>query len=219
MATHATRATTGTTADARNSAGDDHAAQETWLGTDHRWHKSNVSWGAVVAGVVTFVAVSALLSLVTVGIGLTGAGVAAGIWSIIAVAIALFAGAWVAGALAVRSGLLHGFLTWATSLVAGLALTAWIGASALGAVGNALTSVADDALTGTDVTQITEEIDSEDLPDEQSVDEARDTAQATAWWSFAGLLIGAGISALGGALGVRTVIARTENDHAHTTTR
>src|SRR5690606_25255759 len=116
---------------------DGDATKEALVGTDRAGRASNVSWGAIFAGVVTFLAVMVLLSLVTAGIGLTGSGVGAGIWSVIAIALALGAGGYVAGALAVRSGLLHGFLTWATSLVAALVLTIWLSASVLGAVGGA----------------------------------------------------------------------------------
>ncbi|MBO0984632.1 hypothetical protein [Rathayibacter sp. SD072] len=68
------------------------------------------------------------VTLVTAGIGLGGSGIGAGIWSIIALALALVEGGFVAGALALRSGLLHGFLTWATSLVVALALAVGLGA-------------------------------------------------------------------------------------------
>src|SRR5690606_11820790 len=116
-----------------------------------------VSWGAIFAGVVTFLAVTVLLSLVTAGIGLTGEGMAAGIWSIIALAIALAAAGYVAGALAVRGGLLHGFLTWATSLVAAVVLAVWLSASALGAVGSVVGQALDVA-QGTDVTEVVEDV-------------------------------------------------------------
>ncbi|MBX9471661.1 hypothetical protein [Microcella sp.] len=214
-----TRATT-TTATGRATTTNDHvAADPVFAGVPPR--SSAISWGAVFAGVVTFIAVTVLLSLVTAGIGLGGAGVAAGIWSIIATVIALFAAGWVAGALALRSGLLHGFLTWATSLVAGLALTFFVGASALGAVGGAVSNAADDVFTTTDIEQLIEDINSGEFTDEETVDEASDTAQASAWWSFAGLLIGAGIATLGGAAGVRTVVTRDTDSGAHaaTTTR
>lgn len=107
-------------------------------------------------------------------------------------------------------------MTWATSLVAGLALTVWIGASALGAVGGVVGNLAGDALSGTDITQIAEEVDTDELTDEQTTREATHVAQASAWWSFAGLLLGAGIATLGGVLGARTVISRTPEVDATT---
>lgn len=206
---------------------DDDTTKESLIGTDHRGRSSNVSWGAIFAGVVTFLAVTVLLSLVTAGIGLGGAGVGAGIWSVIALALALAAAGFVSGALAVRSGLLHGFLTWATSLVVALALTVWLSASLLGAVGGVVNS-ATQALGGTDVTQVVEDVqsnvdegdveDAENQADEaienaqQTAEDAAATAQAGAWWGFVGLLLGAVIAAAGGIFGVRSVVSRRENE-------
>lgn len=193
---------------------------ESLIGTERRGRPANVSWAAIFAGVVTFLAVTVLLSLVSAGIGLGGSGIGAGIWGIIALAIALAAAGFVSGALAVRSGLLHGFLTWATSLVVALALTVWLSASLLGAVGGVVSS-ATQALSGTDVTQVVEDVqgnvDEEEAQDQadqaledaqQVAEDAADVAQATSWWTFVGLLLGAVIAALGGMLGVRTVLNR-----------
>lgn len=209
---------------------DNDAAKESLLGTERGGRPSNVSWGSIVAGVVTFLAVTVLLNLVTAGIGLGGSGMAAGIWSIIALAIALAAAGFVAGALAVRSGLLHGFLTWATSLVVALALTVWLSTSLLGAVGGALSS-ATEALSGTDVTQVVEDVqgnvDEEEAQQqadeaaaqaEQVAEDAAAATQAASWWGFVGLLIGAVIAALGGMLGVRAVVNR-EREHDALTVR
>lgn len=208
--------------------------KEALIGTDHG-SRSNVSWGAVIAGVMTFLAVTVLLSLVTVGIGLTGSGVGAGIWSVIALALALAAAGYVAGALAVRSGLLHGFLTWATSLVVALALTVWLGASLLGAVGGVVGTVASsasEALSGTDTSQVVEDaqgsVSEEDMQQaedqaneaiddaQQTAEEAGENVQAGAWWGFAGLLLGAIIAAGGGVFGVRSVISRRETTEVST---
>lgn len=51
----------------------DHTAKEALIGTDRRGRLANISWGAIFAGVVTFLAIVVLLSLVTAGIGLGGA--------------------------------------------------------------------------------------------------------------------------------------------------
>jgi surface antigen len=213
---------------ARAVTHDDDTTKESLIGAEHRGRPANVSWGSIFAGVVTFLAVTVLLSLVTAGIGLGGSGIGAGIWSVIALAIALAAAGFVAGALAVRSGLLHGFLTWATSLVVALALTVWLSASLLGAVGGVVSS-ATQALGGTDVTQVVEDVqgnvDEEEAQDqadeavedaEQVAEDAADTAQASSWWGFVGLLIGAVIAALGGMLGVRTVVNRDRDDEVVT---
>ncbi|WP_202980851.1 hypothetical protein [Microbacterium lushaniae] len=208
----------------------DDAAKESLIGTERGGRTANVSWGSIIAGVVTFLAVTILLSLVTAGIGLGGSGIGATIWSVIALVIALAAAGFVAGALALRSGLLHGFLTWATSLVVALALTVWLSASLLGGV----VSSATQALSGTDVTQVVEDVQSnvdeeeaqeqtdEALQDaQQTAEDAAETAQAASWWGFAGLLLGAVIAALGGMLGVRSVVKRDPDTTAApvTTTR
>lgn len=216
---------------ARSVATDDDAAKEALIGTERLGRPANVSWGSIFAGVVTFLAVTVLLSLVTAGIGLGGSGVGAGIWSVIALALALAAAGFVAGALAVRSGLLHGFLTWATSLVVALALTVWLSASLLGAVGGVVSS-ATQALSGTDISQVAEDVQgnvdeqqAQDQADQaledaqQTAEDAADTAQAGSWWGFVGLLLGAVIAALGGMLGVRTVVNRDRDNKTVSTTR
>lgn len=223
MNSHDARST-GATTRTHTSANPD-ITSESLLGLEHGRRASNISWGSVFAGVVTFLAVTVLLSLVTAGLGLGGAGTAAGIWSIVAVALALAAAGFVAGTLAVRSGLLHGFLTWATSLVAALALTALIGASALGALSGALGNIAGDALSGSDVSQIAEDVqgnvDEEQVAEdaEQAADDAREAGQGAAWWGFAGLLLGAAIASFGGVLGVRSVLSRSRDVEATAVTR
>ncbi|MCP2638496.1 hypothetical protein K0817_018230 [Microbacterium sp. HD4P20] len=202
-----------TVATTRTTRAEDQNTKEALVGTDRRGSTANVSWGAIFAGVVTFLAVTVLLSLVTAGIGLTGAGVGAGIWSIVALALALAAAGFVAGALAVRSGLLHGFLTWATSLVAALVLTVWLSASALGAVSGALGQVVD--LGQGDVSEIVqdvqENVDEQDVENaQQQAEEAAEDAQPAVWWTFVGMLLGAAVAAGSGLLGARTVITRSE---------
>lgn len=216
----------------------DDTTKESLIGTEHGGSDSNISWGSVIAGVITFLAVTILLSLVTAGIGLGGSGVGAGIWSIIALALALIAGGFVAGALALRSGLLHGFLTWATSLVVALALAVGLGAGVLGAAGGivgGVVSSASQAASGTDLTQVADDAegavsddavqDAQDQADEaldnaqQVADDAAETAQAASWYAFVGLLLGAIIAAIGGALGVRSVLSRRDRTTVTTTNR
>ncbi len=103
----------------------------------------NLSWGSVIAGVVTFIATFLLLSLITTAIGFgalkptsdqpfNGVGIGLLIWTVIATLIALFAAGFVSGLSARRTGLLHGFLTWAVSL---LVMTFLVTSSVAGAVG------------------------------------------------------------------------------------
>jgi len=88
----------------------------------------NISWSSVLAGVVTFFATSALLSLIgnAIGFGIVdptssrpfdGVGTGVIIWSVIQMIISFALAGFVAGLAARRVGVLHGFLTWATSLV------------------------------------------------------------------------------------------------------
>lgn len=214
------------------TAHDDHSMQEAMIGTDRRGTRSNTAWGAIFAGVVTFLALTILLSIATAAMGLQGASsTAAGIWSVIALAIALAVAGYVAGALAVRAGLLHGFLTWATSMLAILVLAGWLGTGLLGAVGNVAGTVAQtvaqsasvtgqDAQDAADAAQ--ENVSQEDVDKAQqqaeqaaedakkAVNESKDEVAEGAWWAFAGSLLGALIAAGAGLAGARSVINRKE---------
>lgn len=75
---------------------------------------------------VTFFATLALLSLIGSAIGfgvveptsndpLAGVGTGVLIWTVITMILAFLAGGFVAGVASRRVGVLHGFLTWATS--------------------------------------------------------------------------------------------------------
>ncbi len=87
-----------------------------------------VSWGSIIAGVVTVMAVSLLLTTLGSSLGfsllspqsddvINGAGKAVLIWSAISVVLSLACGGFVAGRLAGADGTIHGFLSWATSLL------------------------------------------------------------------------------------------------------
>ena len=95
---------------------EDHTGRDSLIGTDHGHRATNASWGAIFAGVVTFLAIMVVFGLITAGLGLTDAtATTVGIWSVVAVLVALALGGFIAGALAVRSGLLHGLVTRAAS--------------------------------------------------------------------------------------------------------
>ena len=94
-----------------------------------------VSWGAILAGAVIATSVTALLTLLGVGIGLissdnlTGAdtlATGAAIWYVISGTIGLFIGGYAAGRLAgsptTKDALLHGLTTWGTTTI----LAAWL---------------------------------------------------------------------------------------------
>lgn len=107
-----------------------------------------LSWGAIVAGAVTALALQVLLSMLGTGIGastvdpLAGGGsptaaafgIGAALWWGLSSLLALLAGGWVAGRLSgmTRSGDggLHGMLTWAVALLA----TVYLVSSAAGSL-------------------------------------------------------------------------------------
>lgn len=120
--------------------------------------RKRVSWGAIIGGTVTVLAVSILLGMIGMAIGLwafdptdektfSGVGTGMGIWGIISLLISLAAGGFVAGKLAGMDGLIHGFLTWSTTLIATVILMAMMLMGTVRFAGNVLGSVA--SATGT----------------------------------------------------------------------
>lgn len=211
-------------------AAHDDAARDSWLGTDRGHRPSNISWGAILAGVVTFLAVLVLLGVLATALGLSAVGgTAVGIWSLVTLVLGLAAAGFVAGALAVRGGLLHGLVTWATSLIGLLLLVGLLGSSLLGTVGGVVGGIANTAAQATQVSP--EQIgaaaqDAQGQVSEQDVQQAQDQAQQAAdeaartfeenrdelaqgaWWTFGGLLLGGLVSSLAGVAGARAVHRR-----------
>ena len=211
--------------------------KDTALGDDREGNPRNISWGAVIAGVVTFLALTLLLSLITAALGLgmadltsanpgEGVGIATGLWSIVTLVLALAAGGYVAGALAGRAGLIHGFLTWATALLAAVVLAGLLVGNILGAAGNLLgsaTSTVTDAAAqnpgqaaslapDVDPAEASQAAENAQQEAGQAAEEAApeaeqaaDTAAAGSLWTFAGLLLGAIIASITGLLGSRSV--------------
>ncbi|MGX7395385.1 hypothetical protein [Carnobacterium mobile] len=112
----------------------------------------NISWSAVFAGVVTFSASLFTLSLIGSAIGfgtveptsnnpLDGVGTGLIIWTIIAFLLSLIAAGFIAGVTSRRVGVVHGFLTWATSVLVLLIMLSYLTAGVFSAVGSALGSV------------------------------------------------------------------------------
>lgn len=112
----------------------------------------NISWGAIIAGVVTFIAMLLTFSLVGTAIGfgtvspasndpLDGVGTGLLIWTIVAFVLALAAAGFIAGVTSRRMGFIHGFLTWATSVIALLVVLSFLTVSAFSAIGSTLGSV------------------------------------------------------------------------------
>ncbi|MCC8155513.1 MAG: hypothetical protein LIP01_15835 [Tannerellaceae bacterium] len=123
------------------------------MGTPRR-----ISWGSIIGGLVTVLAVSFLLSLIGTAIALfmfdptdkggafDGIGTSVGIWTVVSLLISLAAGGFVAGKLAARDGMIHGFLTWGASLLVAVLLGGMLISSASKMAGHLLGSIS--TLTG-----------------------------------------------------------------------
>lgn len=122
-----------------------------------------ISWGSVIAGVVTAIALSLLFTTLGTSLGLSmlqpksediinGADKAVIAWSVISVVISLACGGFISGRLAGTDGTVHGFLSWATSLI----IASVLGFAAVGGVlntaGSAISGVA--SATGSAVSGI-----------------------------------------------------------------
>lgn len=123
----------------------------------------NISWGSVFAGIATFLAVLILLSLLGSAIGFgtiqpTGGGSlfqgtkpALIIWGILTFIISFLAAGFIAGMASRRIGMLHGFLTWAGSVIVLLLMVSMLASSIFSAAGSLISgafSVAGDAASG-----------------------------------------------------------------------
>lgn len=123
------------------------------------WGFSQVSWGAIFAGLAVAVAIHIALNILGLGIGMgtinpmdanqsmEGLGIGTMIWYAMSVLIALFAGGYVAGRLAgvprTMASVMHGVLTWALFTI----VSVYIMASAVGGVVGGVTSVAGEAVS------------------------------------------------------------------------
>ncbi len=114
--------------------------------------KGRVSWGSVLGGVMTVLAISVLLSILNSSIGLfmfdplsnhpaAGIGTAVGIGSAVILIVGMAAGGFVAGKLAGMDGIIHGFLVWATTLIVAVILGIFLAAGAAKVTANALGAV------------------------------------------------------------------------------
>lgn len=138
--------------------------------------QNRVSWGAIFAGVVVALALYILLSLLGLGIGLstinpttdenpvsTSLGIGVGIWSVISLVVALFAGGWVAGRLSGvarhTAGLLHGLVVWSLSTVFLMYLLTTAVGSVLGGAMSILKSAA--SLAGQGVAAVAQPVGEE----------------------------------------------------------
>ena len=115
-----------------------------------------VSWGSIIGGVVSALAVSLLMSLLgtAIGFGMTdpmssdpvgGVGTTFGIWSAISLLVSLAVGGFIAGRLAGYAGCIHGFLVWSTSLI----ITAILSAMAISGAAHMAGSIIGTAASAT----------------------------------------------------------------------
>lgn len=118
---------------------------------------NSISWGSVIGGVMTVLAISILLSLLSTSIGLymikpqskhptSGVGTTVGIGTALALVISMIAGGMVAGRLAGADGMIHGFLVWATTLIIAVLLGAMLAANAARMTANVFGSIS--SMTG-----------------------------------------------------------------------
>ncbi|QND51669.1 hypothetical protein HB779_06965 [Phyllobacterium sp. 628] len=114
--------------------------------------RQNLAWGGIFGGTLLAIAVQVLLGALGLGIGLStisatgdgasaqGLGIGGGIWSAIAMIIALAIGGYVAayfsGQYARWSGVLHGLVVWAAGLAIGLYLLGTAVGGAFGVLGS-----------------------------------------------------------------------------------
>src|SRR5262245_49909805 len=119
--------------------------------------RSRISWGAVLAGALTALASSLLLSLLGASLGagwiqplniwsdLARLGTGAVIWGIINLALSMLLGGYVAARLSGthshQDAELHGLTTWALATLLGALVTAWFLGGLAGVVGQGLGTI------------------------------------------------------------------------------
>lgn len=123
-----------------------------YLGAGEREAGFNISWGAIFAGVVTYFALFFMFSLIGSAIGfgmvdatsanpLDGVGTGVMVWTVVTMILSFFGAGFVAGAAARRVGILHGFLSWATSMIVLVIMLSYVAIGALSAVGSMFSSI------------------------------------------------------------------------------
>ena len=111
-----------------------------------------ISWQAIIAGVITALAISIVMTLLGMALGfsvvkptsdepMSGLGVTFGLWSVLAVVVSLAAGGLVAGAFTGIRGFEHGFMVWATVLIVGAFFGSHAISAAVRGVGSAVRGV------------------------------------------------------------------------------
>jgi len=122
---------------------------KTYLTVDERDRGYVLSWGAIFAGVVTFLALFFTLSLIGSAIGfgmfeptsskpLNGVGTGLLIWNLISLILSYMGAGFVSGVAASGVGILHGFLTWCSTLIVMIFILSYMTVGAFSAVGSLL---------------------------------------------------------------------------------
>ena len=124
--------------------------------------RKRISWGSIMAGVITVLAISILLSILASSIGLfqfdpqsseptSGIGTTVGIFTVVSLILSLAAGGFVVGKLAGVDGMIHGFIVWATTMIVAVVFMAFLAVGTVRMAGNILgsvTSMAGQVLSG-----------------------------------------------------------------------
>ncbi|MDK6233301.1 hypothetical protein QP110_03385 [Aerococcus sp. UMB10185] len=127
-----------------------------YLGAGDKEAGYNLSWGAIFAGVVTFIALMITLGFIGNAIGfgtvspkasdpMSGVGTGVLIWTVIQLILSFLGAGFVSGITARRVGVVHGFLTWAVSTIATFILLSVATVSILSSVGTFFGQVAQTA--------------------------------------------------------------------------
>lgn len=191
--------------------------------TDHAAHAPAIWWGPVTAGAVSAIAVQFFFTVLGIAIGIStsggsdgvneGMGVAAGAWWLITGTLSLLIGGVVVGVLMGHFDrlvlALHALAMWALVALFGF-LVIWSGAgmatdavSPLAAIAGEQTDLGLPAL-GRDLASGPEGTGARTFENDRVVPaQAHDIAQASAWWSVVGLLLGVAASVAGAVMGVR----------------
>lgn len=133
-----------------------------YLTLDERDRGYILSWGAIFSGVVTFIALFFTLSLIGSAIGfgmfeptsnepLNGVGTGLLIWTLTSLILSYMGAGFVSGVAASGVGLLHGFLTWCSSLIVMLFILSYMTAGVFSTVGSLLGTTTSAIGKGTEI--------------------------------------------------------------------
>lgn len=122
------------------------------------YDRRQASWGSIIAGVFTTMAVSLVMAVLGIAFGFTvieptssepfsGLGMTFGIWSVVSILLSLIAGGFIAGFFSPGKGAEHGFLVWAVVLLVASFFSTLAVGSAMHMVGSAVKTVGSGAAT------------------------------------------------------------------------